>query len=206
VTRKLNKEQRALFDAHRGLAVHLAEKYARRYPLIDLDDLIALADDALWYAARKHDPAQKAPFGAFAMRGILWALWRRVNREPEPTVPLDEPINDADTWADYADYRFAQDEESARIPDENELAVVGKLHELIRTLPTLTKRERRILQLQYVRRWPMPRVRARLGGPVSTESARAIRKLRQAMRDLGFRALPPSAPVVGPITGRPRAA
>lgn len=38
-----------------------------------------------------------------------------------------------------------------------------------------------------------------------TDSARGIRKLRQAMADRGFRALPPSAPVAPIGTGRPTA-
>lgn len=40
-------------------------------------------------------------------------------------------------------------------------------------------------------------------GPVSTQAASAIRKLRQAMIDRGFHALRPEDPVTSHGTGRP---
>lgn len=204
----LTPERASLAEKHRGLAVHLATRYAKRYPRVDLDDLIQDATAALVNSARRHDLNHACPFPAFAMKAILWAIWAHLNQYgfAPKELSLEESLDEETTWADVFDQQAAQREESDRIPDENEYKVADILRGLIRTLPTLTTRERKILHLQYFRRWDVPRIAQHLdrsSSIVSTESARGIRKLRTAMTDLGFKALSSEAPVVGPITGRP---
>jgi RNA polymerase sigma factor (sigma-70 family) len=199
-----------LFEANRGLAIHLATKYAKRYLRVNLDDLVQEASLALWNAAQRHNPNSGCPFAPYAMKGILWALWAYVNAHgyAPKELPLEEPVvsDGSLTWGDVSDYQEAQREQATVIPEKNQLSRIRDVENLIRTLPTLTRRERTILRLQYIKQWPVPRIAKHLdrsASVVSTESARGIRKLRQAMTDLGFRALPTDAPVIGNITGRP---
>src|SRR5437879_3331252 len=101
----------------------------------------------------------------------------------------------------------ASREESGRVPEENGLALMDCLRGLIADSPDLTDRERGILRASYLEGRPVPEIAREVGrstGTVSTDSARAVRKLRRVMRDMGFRgALPESAPVMGSVTGRP---
>lgn len=195
-----------LFEANRGLAVHLAEKYARRWPRIVLDELVQDCLIALFRSAQLHDPKIGKPFGPYAMKAILWAIWAHCKKYgyAAPELSLDEPLDDETTIADLADEYLAEEEESAGNADLAELSLIADLKELIRTLATLTSRERKILQMR-LRGWDIPRIAARLSpaGNVATQAASAVRKLRQAMLDRGYRALRPEDPVTAHGTGRP---
>lgn len=183
---------RKLFDANVGLAVHLARKYARRYPRVNLQELVQDALLGLLRAAQLHDPTLGNPFAPYAMRGVLWAIWEHVNRlgGPQGEESLPDP-----------DGQLSEDCE----PGND--AVACELFWLIENSPELTDRERRILRLQYGDGLSVPEIARRIRRSpsiVSTESASGIRKLRAAVAGLGMPALAPGAPVKPIGTGRTR--
>lgn len=197
---------RKLAERNRGLAVHLAVKYARRYPRVELDDLTQVACVALVRAAELHDPKVKVPFAPYAMKGILWAIWDFLKHQPKQEVSLDAPIDtDEDGEALTLGDAVLVDEESAAEPDEHEGRVYCLLADLIRTSPELTPRERRILELGYLKGMKNDEIRRRVGPPtnIGVESAIAIRKLRTIMSRRGYQALPVEAPVIHAVGGRP---
>lgn len=206
----MNSEARKLAEQNYGLAVHLATKYARRYPRVNLDDLTQVACVALLRAAELHDPSLGIPFAPYAMKGILWAIWDFVNRNGAPKeVSLETPIGANEdgelTLADEVDADLADDEIASEPAEENEGRVYCLLADLIQTSPELSARERKILRLSYLEGLPIEEVRRRVGPPshIGTESAIAIRKLRAIMLRRGFRALPVEAPVMHASGGRP---
>jgi RNA polymerase sigma factor (sigma-70 family) len=173
---------------------------------VELDDLVQVACVALLRAAELHDPKVKVPFAPYAMKGILWALWDFLKHQPKQEVSLDAPI---DTTEDGEALTLGDavltDEESDPQADENEGRVYCLLADLIQRSPELTPRERKILELGYLKGMTNDEIRRRVGPPtnIGVESAIAIRKLRTIMRRRGYQALPPEAPVLHASGGRP---
>ena len=205
----LTTERAELAEKNRPLAIHLAKKYARRYPRVDLDDLVQDACAALVNAARLHDPAKGCPFGAFALHCILRAIWSHIKKHgwAPRELSLESPVGDS-TVLDVVDADMADAEMRGEPADERAAALAFDLRELVESCPDLTDRERRILCMSYIEGLPVAEIARRVrrsAGTVSTDSARAIRKLRAAMRARGMNALSPSAPVQSIGTGRPAA-
>jgi len=212
LSRNSPEEIARLVTEHRGLAISLSVKYAKRYPRIELDDLVQIALEALVNAARLNDPTRlTVPFAGYAMRSILYAIWHHVNRYGRPTeLSLDEEIGSEEdkhpvTRQDVFDEEEARREESRASSDLGEIDLLDEIAQIIRTSPEFTADERRILRMQYLEGKSVPEIHKRIPGVIGTKSARAIRKLRSIMRARGYRALPPEARVIGPIPGRPRA-
>ena len=206
----MNAKARKLAEENRGLAVHLATKYARRYPAICLDDLVQVACVALLRAAELHDPKVKVPFAPYAMKGILWAIWDFLKHQPKQELSLDAPIaTDEDGEALTLGNAVLTDEEPDVEADEHEGRVYSLLADLIQRSSELTPRERKILRkilkLQYLDGLKNDEVLRRVGPPthIGVESAIAIRKLRTIMRRRGYAALPIEAPVLHAAGGRP---
>jgi RNA polymerase sigma factor (sigma-70 family) len=63
-----------LVGEHHGLALHLADSWALRYPKADRDDLVSDAQLGLLEAARSWDPATGVTFQGYARRVIRWRL------------------------------------------------------------------------------------------------------------------------------------
>jgi RNA polymerase sigma factor (sigma-70 family) len=199
----------------RPLAIHMAAKYARRYPCVCLQDLVQDCLSCLTRAAQLYnDKPGGPPFSAFALlclKQMCWAHVAKVRRRSNE-VSLDDVLSHNDdgsfTVLDSVELTRARKIEARRIPDANAEKILDLVRHLINTLETLTLRERKILRFKY-RGWDVPRIARRIRvGPtiVSTEAARGIRKLRQAFRDLGYRALSPRARVKSAFgTGRPKA-
>jgi RNA polymerase sigma factor (sigma-70 family) len=175
--------------ATRGLAIHLATRYARRYPRIELDDLAQECLQTLTRAAQLYrGRADGPPFSAFALLCLKQCCWAHVRkmRRRENEVSLDEVISwDGDdplTVFDVLDYRRASMAEAARPARAHEAARYAELRLLIETLDTLTPLERRVLRLRYVVGLEVPQICRRIGRcyvTVSTASASGVRKLQR---------------------------
>ena len=176
--------------ATRGLALHMATKYARRYPRIELDDLAQECLQSLTRAAQLYRDrgADGPPFSAFALlclKQVCWAHVRKLRRR-ESEISLDEIVSyDGDdplTVFDVLDYRRADAAERARPARAHEAARYAEVRRLIETLETLTPLERRIMRLRYVIGLELPQICRRVGKSpctVSTLSAIGIRKLQR---------------------------
>jgi RNA polymerase sigma factor (sigma-70 family) len=154
---------------NRPLAIHMAVKYARRYPRVELDDLVQECSVALTRSAQlyKHR-ADGPPFNCYALMCITQACWHYVNRYgwPAKELSLDDVVgNDDDaplTVADQFDHQQAEREEAERIPEENYLERLDELQDLIETLPSLTKAERRVLRLHFTKGHDLKEIRRRI--------------------------------------------
>lgn len=175
--------------ATRGLALHMATKYARRYSRVELDDLVQECLQTLTRAAQLYrDRPNGPPFSAFALlclKQVCWAHVRKLRRR-ESEISLDEVVSyDGDdplTVFDVLDYRRADAAERARPARAHEAARYAEVRRLIETLETLTPLERRIMRLRYVIGLELPQICRRVGKSpctVSTLSAIGIRKLQR---------------------------
>lgn len=177
-----------LFCENYGLAVHLAVKYPKRFPRADLRELEQAALIGLHTAARKHKPNIPSPrggfipFGPYALRSIIWNLQGCVRRRSANVVSLDAEAGDESSAMDVFESRCAQRDERDRIPDDHQEALFFDVRHAIATLPTLTKMERRILQLRFIEGLADEVIQKRLKRSyvtVSLASSAGIRKLRE---------------------------
>jgi DNA-directed RNA polymerase sigma subunit (sigma70/sigma32) len=186
-----------LYEENVGLAGHLATKYARKYPRVDLQELIHESKIALWRAAQLHNPRVVTPgrkgfvpFGPYAMKSILWALWGHIRKhgfavkEKSLDAVAMEKDGEEFTWLDVHDNQRAAEELSSARGDERRLKLISDLRDLIDTLPTLTDRERKVLryQLDGFTLWQITK-KVRVGySIVSTVNASGARKLKKHIR------------------------
>jgi DNA-directed RNA polymerase specialized sigma24 family protein len=164
-----------------GLAIHMATKYARRYPRVELDDLAQECLQRLTRAAQPHcNRADGPPFSASALLRLKQCCWEHVRRlrRRENEVSLDEVLSwDGDdplTVFDVSDYCRAAIAEAARPARAHEAARRAEPPRLIETLETLTPLERRILRLQYVVGPERPAISWRVRRSTCTVSTQAF--------------------------------
>ena len=196
---------RALFDKNIGLAIHLSRRYARQYKRVNLEALCQDALLGLHRAAELFKPTPDGPpFGPYALKAILRSIWAHCAKNgrmpPERTGKLIE--TDSALFIKDDDGNLRPED-----PDPGNDATACELYYLIENLPTLSGRERTILRLQCGDGLSVPEIAKRIGRSatiVSTESARGIRKLREAVAAQGMPALAPGARVKPVGTGRTR--
>jgi RNA polymerase sigma factor (sigma-70 family) len=178
---------RARIESCTGLALHIASKYARKYPRVSLEDLaqdcfVSLVRAAQLFRNRKGG----CPWSAFALRCVLQAAHLHVNKFgwPRPEVSLDAFISSAadetQTWQDVVDSRRAARELSSAPGHERDLGQMASVRELIANLKTLTPREKRILQLRAsgLENVQIAKRLHRSKSIIATEATTGIQKIR----------------------------
>jgi RNA polymerase sigma factor (sigma-70 family) len=172
----------------KGLAVHLAVKYCRRYPRLVLDDLCQdlfcrLVRAAQLYRKRRNGP----PFSAFALLCLKQACWEHVRRYgwPPREVSLDAVINDDDdeplTNGDVYDIQCARADSFTGPGEMREAGRLDDVRQVVLTLDTLEPMERLVLLLRLDEGCENEETAALVGrslGLVSTAAASGIRKLQ----------------------------
>jgi RNA polymerase sigma factor (sigma-70 family) len=213
--RKLNAEQRRLFNENQHLAKRAARKFISLYPgVASFEEIEQNALIGLWRAASRFDST--GDFGPFALQRVNWYLKQAffdrfagnsaVVNARRFEVPASEIVRAADdaeyTRADEAEARMAGDELSS-LPGEYRLA--ARLYDIrtaIAKAPGLDSRERRVLRLKYLLGLDHEAVAARIGYStvvVKRTLRSAILKLRAYFAAQG--ALPLDAPI--PNAGNP---
>lgn len=228
---ELNAVQQKLFTDHlyiveRSIRIFLKSQ-RRFYPR---DEVRSAALEGLAYAAWLWRPEKtsRMEFGAFATRQVNWTIngyffGRNANSPGSKAsrgaaafdIPGSTPIkkakddSEASTVLDLAAEQVA-DRELTSYPGDDRLASrLCELRETIRTLKTLTSRERRVLKLRFEIGLDLESIAARieLSVPVVKRAIRsAVRKLRAHFVSLGRNVLPLDAPIpnAGNLRGCPR--
>jgi RNA polymerase sigma factor (sigma-70 family) len=187
-----------LFEKNRGLSVHMAVKYARKYPQVILKDLIQECDLALHQAAKTHNPKVPSkkipgtfiPFGPYALRALVWACVHHVRtlRDAPEEISLGNKIRSQGkqrTLENVLSDEVAEQELQDDIPYLREKERIADLRELIHKLPPL---EQRVLKLLYIDGLEGPDVMDKLGinyMAFRNAGLSGIKKLRSHFRKMG---------------------
>jgi RNA polymerase sigma factor (sigma-70 family) len=205
-----------LFENNRGLAVHMAVKYAKKYPQIVLEDLTQECLEALHAASKSHDPKVPStthpgtfvPFGPYALRAITWAClhhWNKIRSAPKE-IPLGAKIRSRDTESTVGDLLEAQaalGELQYDITQDRDDALIAGLHQIILQLENLTPGERRVLVALYITGVEAEVLEKKLKisyGTLRNIVLSAVRKLRSHFRKQGIPVVRGNLPI-GTIKG-----
>lgn len=182
-----------LFEDYQGIAYKQATECARKYPKVVLKDLINLCLESLMVATRRHNPQKFGSFGSYAIRAVSWTirqyLHREVFRKPKPSIDdvvgISADGNDITRGDRIAD-EAGRDEVQERLANNRFKAQPWAV---IRTLKTLTKDERKVLTLLYLKGKEPYEVIAAYGGNyqlVNASHYHGITKLRAHFSSNGF--------------------
>jgi RNA polymerase sigma factor (sigma-70 family) len=207
--RKLNREQRLLFDEHRHLTRRAARKFIGLYPRLSasFEEIEQNALIGLWRACSRFDSSIGA-FLPFALQRINWhlkaaffgrfagnsAVVNARRYEMQGSAPV---IEDGEyTLLDQAEARAAEDELSSAPGKYRLHARLYDIRLALRSAPGFDKREKRVLYLRFVVGLEVEPLAERIGFsvPVVKRALRSgVRKLRTHFANQG--ALPISAPI-----------
>lgn len=140
------RSPRELFEAHRGLAIRLANRYRAKAPgWIDADDLRQECKIALMRAAEHFNPAQGHAFPSYALVVISRAARAFVRREYRQGFSgLGKPVAGADPQVRSQSYDTAALAEI--VPDASSVPAIWKQERWDEVLRCLTPRERQVVE------------------------------------------------------------
>jgi RNA polymerase sigma factor (sigma-70 family) len=146
-------------EAHLGLVVLLAVQMAGREPL--LDDLVQAGCEGLLEALRRFDPARGTSFSTYAAPWIKQQIRRALWQEQPPPLPAEPPISLQD----------AQERQALQ-------------QALLQVVPTLSLKERRVLELRFGLGEEPCHTLAETGQRLGVTTSRARQIEQQALRQL----------------------
>jgi RNA polymerase sigma factor (sigma-70 family) len=95
----MTSAQTTLVDTHLSMVRQVARGFARKYPLIDLDDFVSNGSLRLMRLAEKYDSSHKTTFGQFAYKPLWGCMMEVVRKEASrtKTISLDGPSSRGST-------------------------------------------------------------------------------------------------------------